>query len=288
LLLIEYVSQELSRLFISLNEQLVSSLILFLRTASWVPVSLFLSLNGLVDDNLLTIYTCWLAGSVSSAIFGGYLLKKKISNTSSKQEIDGSSFANYKQSFQFLTLALITQAIQTFDRMIVNFVAGSDFASAYIFFFTITSAISSVFVPLISNFFQPLLIKIHGSNEYSRQFKKMAFWGSLVIFLVSVSLLASIKEIISLANKGYLLDFLEVFHLILFIAILKQFVAIFHIKALAEHRDWDLKMGVWIPALPLTFLWLISVWTGQVFLVFVAIIIYLLISTLYKSGILND
>src|SRR5690606_28781255 len=141
LLVIEHLAQELNRLLVAMSEQLLASVVLFLRSGLWAPVPLPLMWAVPESRQLGTVLTAWLAAS-SLAVLLGVVRLLQLDHASLSRPIDWLWLGRgLKVALPLLVGTLALRGVFTFDRYWVEHVAGLEVLGAYTLYMGTASAI---------------------------------------------------------------------------------------------------------------------------------------------------
>ena len=80
LLIVEHISQEINRLLVVMQKQLIASWVLFIRWGSWVIVIVPIMYFFPEMRNLYTLYTAWLVGGLFAILIGIAAIYKVLPN----------------------------------------------------------------------------------------------------------------------------------------------------------------------------------------------------------------
>ncbi len=240
LLVSEHLAQEINRILIAFQMQLVASFILFFRLGAWcwVLIALFF-----LDDyfwNIETVLVCWLIGSIVSVIIGIIYIVKTVPEIFISKIDKSWLIKGYKVAFKFFCATLFFRGIMTADRYFIEFVGGKDMLAVYVVYISIAMAINSVLVPVVFSFVYPKLVsnyKKGNFNEYRKNIKELTY--SVVIVGGGVALAIGIfaPYILVWTNKNILLDNILILWLLLLMSFLYSFSMVPHYILYAKNSD---------------------------------------------------
>jgi O-antigen/teichoic acid export membrane protein len=176
LLISEHIAQEINRVLITMQKQLVASCVLFFRLGAWVWVVIPLFLYNESFRTLDVILWAWLIGTVLSIVIGSYFIFEELPEVAISK-VDTVWIKNgYVIAFKFFCATLCYRAIMTVDRYLIEYVGGGDILAVYVVYISIAMAINSVLVPTVFSFIYPKLISNYKKGnyaEYSRNLKEL-------------------------------------------------------------------------------------------------------------------
>ncbi len=203
LLIVEHVTQELSRMFIAISEQLIASLLLFLRSGVWAIAVAGLMLFEPNSRTLDFVMTAWTFGGFSALLLGVY----KIIQLKMGGWHDSVDWKWIRQGLRIaIPLLIATLAIRgvfTLDRYWFEALAGLEILGAYVLFMGVSNALMSFLDAGVFAFSYPGLIAAHSKQDAS------AFRQGLRRLLGQTLLLTAAFAVIALLLIGPLLQWLD-------------------------------------------------------------------------------
>lgn len=177
LALLEHIAQELNRILISISEQLLASIVLFLRSGAWCLAVVAIMWFDPSARNLDVLLGGWIIG----CSLGCVLAIRKIS------EFDKASLSNkinwhwirrgLKVAVPLLIASLAMRGIFTFDRYWIENIASIEVLGAYVLFVGMASAVLSFLDAGVIVFFYPKLVSSAKSRDlflFSKDMKSLA------------------------------------------------------------------------------------------------------------------
>jgi O-antigen/teichoic acid export membrane protein len=166
ILLLEHLNQELYRLFIVLSEQILASILLFVRQGSWAVVAVLIMYFSPASRNLDVVMVLWgLSGVVAGAL--GVWKVSQLNLGGWRDAVDWKWVRRgVGVSATFLTATLSLRAIQTVDRYWLQDLAGIKVVGAYVLFFGIANALTVFLDAAVFSFKYPELIVHHNDKNY--------------------------------------------------------------------------------------------------------------------------
>lgn len=176
ILILEHINQELSRLFIAISEQLMSSVLLFIRQGSWALVIVAIMYLEPTSRTLNYVFAAWMLAGLSAAAIAFCRLRQL--------EIGGWHrcvnwdwiLQGLKTCVPFLVATLALQGIYTLDRYWLEAVAGIEVVGAYVLFMGMASTLLAFLDAGVFAYTYPALIKANYNNqpcEFRAHLRKM-------------------------------------------------------------------------------------------------------------------
>lgn len=168
LLVLEHICQELTRLFVAASEQLVSSVILFLRQGIWAVVVVILLLFEEGFRNLDTVFTAWILSCLVAIVFS--LVKfKQMGIAGWGAKIDRSwIWKGIKVAVPFLIATLALRSVFTIDRYWVQLIGGLELVGAYVLFVGVANTLITFLDAGVFSFAYPSMITAYQKKKTTR------------------------------------------------------------------------------------------------------------------------
>ena len=218
ILVFESIAQELNRILIAMEYQLLASMILFFRHGSWVLFAIPFMFYYPAFQTLELVFISWLIGSILAVIFGILAIKIIISHWQLWRIDNVWIIKGLKVSLLFFVGAVCFRGLFTLDRFSVESLAGIDFLGVYVVYIGIAMSLVTVLDPLIFSFLYPKLINSIRNTD-SLQFNKIMRYLFVATIIVSSAALLFIfvlsPYIFSWLDKSIYLENLNVFRLLL-------------------------------------------------------------------------
>ena len=215
----EYISVELNRLLILKNMQVISSILLFIRTGFWMlPAALLIIINESKVELSQVLWFWVIMSGIPAMISGGLViikfdLKFQMANIDRYLVLEG-----LKQSFPLFIASQLTLLLFIVDRVYLKFVSGIEIVGVYIFFYGITNALMSILESTTFMYFWPKLVILFSNDkghlikvEVNKMLKNVLF-TSILIAIISVLL---IDYIIIFIDKDFVASYKTVFFILL-------------------------------------------------------------------------
>lgn len=193
LLVTEHAAQEINRFLIVTRRPLTAGCLLFLRQGIWVWIMLALMWLEPTWRRLDVLFGCWLAGSILALIFGGVLIHSKIEWESEFQWNWAWVRKGLRTGAMFLLATLCLRGMLTFDRYIVESMAGLDLLGVYTLYVSIAMAVMNFIDASVFVFRFPILAAVLGKGQQDRyrlEWRRM--WRDTILSLTLVILVAGL------------------------------------------------------------------------------------------------
>lgn len=188
LLVLEHAAQELNRLLVAMSEQLLASVILFLRSGLWCFLLILLMWWLPEARKLAWVFGAWSLG-VGGACFLGFLRILQLDKGALSVPVDWRWIGRgVKIAIPLLVASLAIRGLFTFDRYWVENVAGLDVLGAYVLFVGIATSVVSFLDAGVVVFLYPQVVaaaKANDAGAFDKGMKKL-FISVLVVLIVLV------------------------------------------------------------------------------------------------------
>jgi O-antigen/teichoic acid export membrane protein len=238
LVLFEYLSQEISRILIALERQVISSLLLFLRTALWIPIVFVdYSIKGSITLDTIVVY--WTTFCFISIIFGSAYIRLGL-NSHYNYVIETPKWflQTYRSGVYFFVSAICMRGIVTIDKLLLQEYFDIDFFASYVFYFSLANIPISLAIPLIFSYFYPKLIKnVKIQKIYNNAVKEAYIISFSLISLFFVASYFMLPILLDYIGKPEFLDFQYVYYLLLIGTSFNLISKIPHYEIYAHQKD---------------------------------------------------
>ncbi|AMB85434.1 hypothetical protein AWM79_08995 [Pseudomonas agarici] len=165
LLVLEHLTQELGRLLIAISEQLLASLVLFLRSGIWAVMVTAVMFFRTDTRDLDFVLGGWTLGSLVALLLGIHHLKQ-LDTSGWHKKIDWRWIGKgLKVSIPLLIATLAIRGIFTVDRYWFADLMNLETLGAYVLFMGISSALLSFLDAGVFSFIYPGLIGAHHNKD---------------------------------------------------------------------------------------------------------------------------
>ena len=218
ILFFEHLTIELSRLLITLNLQINSSIVIFFRSGFWCIVISLLMIFFEKFRTLEYVLLSWIFSLILGFVVALFFLSKnKISGWNKKIKYKWI-FKGLKIAIPLLLSTLTIRAIFTIDRYWIDFLLGPELLGVYVLFIGFVSSINTFMEAGVFSFSYPVLVKSYNRNEkkiYNNEFKILKK-NTIILGVVSVLIaLIVIKPILNFIDKPIYFENIFLFYWLL-------------------------------------------------------------------------
>lgn len=240
LLVLEHLTQELGRLLVAVSEQLLASVVLFLRSGIWAVVATALMFIEPASRTLDFVLGAWAVGSSAALLLGIFRLKQlKISGW--RKEIDWSWIGKgLKITIPFLVATLAIRGVFTLDRYWLEALAGLEVLGAYVLFMGLCGALISFLDAGVFAFIYPGLISSYQKEnavEFNRSLHKLLIQTVVLSGVFALIALLLIGPLLTWLSKPLYLDQQDLFPWALLATLFYALSMISHYALYAQGRD---------------------------------------------------
>lgn len=240
LLVLEHLTQEIGRLLITVSEQLLASIVLFLRSGVWAVAITILMFIEPESRSLDIVLGGWCVGGIGALFLGVYRLKQI--NISGWQKIIDWRWISkgLKVAVPLLIATLAIRGVLTLDRYWFGDLAGLEILGAYVLFIGICNALMSFLDAGVFAFIYPGLIRSYSAQDASAflQCTRKLFKHTLILTLAfSAIAIILIDPLLTWLNKPLYLDNQYLFFWLLLATILYAVGMVPHYALYAQGKD---------------------------------------------------
>ena len=240
LLVLEHLTQEISRLLITISEQLLASLMLFLRSGIWAVIVTALMFFHADARDLNVVLGAWTLGSLLALVLGAYRLKQlKISGW--RKNIDWQWIGKgLKIAIPLLIATLALRGLFTVDRYWFADLASLETLGAYVLFMGISSALLSFLDAGVFAFIYPGLISAHHNKDsvtFRLKLRGLLLQTLLFAGVFAIFALLIIDPLLTWLDKPLYLEHKDLFPWTLLITLLYSIGMIPHYALYAQGLD---------------------------------------------------
>lgn len=240
LLVVEHVAQEINRLLVAMQRQLLASLVLFLRMGLWIWAVLPLIWINPEYRQINTVFAAWLVGA-SLAIVVGLVVVWREARPWQRWAIDWLWLRRgFTVGLTYLIATMSFRALQTFDRYAVEALAGQDFLGVYVLYIGMAMTVISVVDSGVFFFLYPKLVTAQRQDKPAQVRKLMQelAWSALTVSFViglMVGLLA--PWVFAWIGKPLYAEHLHVLWLLLLMTLIYAMGMVVHFGLYARGAD---------------------------------------------------
>lgn len=183
LLFFEHISQEINRILIVAQNQLLASVVLFIRQGMWCWIVVGLMLIKPAMRSIEIVFILWLSSAMLASCIGGFYIVG-ITRENKDNYISWTWVKRgVKLSLPMLAAALAMRGIFTFDKFTVENISGLAVVGAYTLFISMTSAIQSFLDTILIAFSFPKIATLAAQKKYADYFNEVNKFARQVIGL---------------------------------------------------------------------------------------------------------
>lgn len=240
LLITEHIAQELNRLLIAMQRQLIASAVLFLRVGVWVWVVLPYMWFTPEQRSVETVFLAWLVGNVLAVLVGLYI----VWHETSPWRFWSVDYKWIKRGFaigsMFLIATITFKALFTADRYTVEYLVGLELLGVYVLYSGMAMSAINFLDPAVFSFMYPRLVNAYRSGDiegYDLAMKEL-LWSTVGVSLLFVTLVAMLAPFVLqwIGNSVYM-EHLSVLWLLLAVAFVYAIGMIPHYGLYAKGND---------------------------------------------------
>lgn len=242
LVILEHACQEMMRLLVALEKQLVASIVLFVRQGSWALIVIALMLLDAKTRQLDVVLVGWVAGAAVAAVMSMLVLWRVLGI----QEFWARAVdwrwvrTGLRVAIPFFLGTISLNFVTTVDKYWFNVLQGGEALGGYVFFMSISAAMMSFLEAGIFSFIYPSIIAAHHAGHAARfksYLRKMLIQTVVlsVLFVVGVSLF--IDWILTLLQREVYLGMKSVLYIFLLAMFFQALSYIPHYALYAQGRD---------------------------------------------------
>ena len=240
LLVLEHLTQELGRLLIAVSEQLLASVMLFLRSGIWAVFVTFLMLARPDARELNIVLFSWAFGSLAALCLGIYRLKQ-LKITGWHKPIDWKwILRGLKTAIPLLVATLAVRGILTADRYWFAELTNLETLGAYVLFMGISTALLSFLDAGVFAFLYPAMISAHHNKDaiaFRLKSKTLLFQTLIFSCIFGAAALLAIDPLLIWLNKPLYLAHKSIFLWTLLITLLYSLSMVPHYALYAQGLD---------------------------------------------------
>lgn len=176
LVVLEHINQELGRLLIAISDQLVASVVLFIRQGTWAIAIAALMAVEPATRALDYVLGAWAVAGISAVLTGAYRLKQ-LDIAGWHRKVDWSwIISGLKVSIPLLAATLALRGVFTLDRYWVQALVNLEMVGVYVLFMGIAGALMAFLDAGVFAFSYPGLIAAYQNNQpglFSKNIRKL-------------------------------------------------------------------------------------------------------------------
>lgn len=214
LLVLEHITQELNRLLVALQRQLVASWVLFFRAGAWCLAVVGIMFLSEPSQELTTVLVGWISGS-SIGMFIGVAVLWQTPMGGWLKAVDWAWLKKgLKIALPMLVATLALRGIYTVDRYWFEALAGLDVLGAYVLFIGMCTALLGFMDAGVFTFLYPAMISAHANNnagEFRKKFRQLAWQTVALTSLFALCAWIVVTPLLQWLGKPLYLEHIELF-----------------------------------------------------------------------------
>lgn len=218
LLTVEHLSQELTRLLVIIGNPLAAGVCLFVKSGAWCYVFVIISIGGLADGDLKSMFWLWSMADMLVLIGGSWMLRK-LPWARLTWVVNWSwIYKGLQVAGVLLVGTLAVRGIFTVDRYFVKAFSDLEMLGVYTLYVGICFSIIGFIEASIFNFQYPTLVALHKAGDFDafesvkRDFTRQTLLAVSLLALVAGVL---IMPVLSWIGKDIYLQNLRAFFVLL-------------------------------------------------------------------------
>jgi len=219
LLVLEHLSQEAHRLFLTLSRPIVANVILFLRSGAWVYAVIAMAFVEPETRSLAFIWSGWIVGVSASLIVSVYYLRAMDWRQCLTTPVNWPWIkSGVRNSLIFFSATISMVSVQFVDRFFIQHYLGEAMVGVYTFYANIANVVQTfVFTGIIAILYPKIVSAYQDGRmeEYRVHMRKMGFGAVGGALLLSACAAIGIAPILHIVNKPIYGDYLPVFWIML-------------------------------------------------------------------------
>jgi O-antigen/teichoic acid export membrane protein len=241
LLVLEHLSQEFNRIFITLSRPIMANLTFFFRSGAWAYVAI--GLLYWIEDlrSLSFIFAGWFVGVFISIVLSFYYLRDVLWN---RQLFNQISWKWMKKgliiSFPLFIANIAIKLAEYLDRYFVTYFEGKSMAGAYTFYGSIANLLVVFAQTGVIMILNPKLVSSFQKNDlqvYRQTMKKMIKGVIISNIVVSAILLLGINVVVDIIDKPIYKQNLSAFCILIIAYIFSVFALLPHYSLYVRLED---------------------------------------------------
>lgn len=231
ILVLEHLFQEIYRILVSMNKQILASSIMFISMGLWVLI--VIPLMYTYDDlrNLNTILIFWLLGGLFAVSIGGYVIYSAVYKWNVLQLNMSWIKKGYGVGITFLVSSLFFKGLFVVDKYYVEILSDQDILSVYVVYSAIVLGFFNIIEPAVHSFLYPKMIETFQKkdfNGYQVLFKEMIVSSTVISILLFILMYSGSSIIIQWINIDIYTEHAVIFNILMLAGFILSLSQIFH------------------------------------------------------------
>ena len=243
LLVVDHISDELSRILIVLDKQLMAGFQLFIRSGVWVllVIPAMHTYSELRVINL--VLGAWLSSSIVSVLFGAYCLRREFEFPTGFKV----SFVWIKSAFSvgliYMFSSVLVKALFSVDKFLLQQISGEDILGVYVFYFGISMGVMGLVEPAVFSFQYPRLLRAalgDDAKEFSKAIKSVFVNSVAILAILFFGLILTFSYMADFFGRDIYIHFKDDFVYVALVAMLFLLSKIPHFVLYALKKDKEI------------------------------------------------
>ena len=240
LTLLEHIAQEENRLLNTMHRQLSASIVLFIRSASWIMVVLPLMFFYESLRNIDVLLYGWLCGSSLAIVVGSIIIKHEVPGIKLYRPNYAWIGKGYKIGFTFLIGTIAFKALSTLDRFWLEKITDTSTVGVYVFYFSLLVGVTSFIHAGLIVFVSPKIIRAYQEEKFLKFDILMKIFLKELILAILILLplmFILVPFVIDWINKPEYIKNYDVFYVLMLTAVAMIISNHPHIYLYASRHD---------------------------------------------------
>lgn len=242
LVVLEHVCQEMMRLLIALEKQLVASITLFIRQGLWAYVVIVLMAFDPECRQLDNVLIAWLAGAATAAVASAFALVKALGGLGFLSEVVDWRWIRrgLKVAIPMFIGTISLNFVTSVDRYWFESLQGREMLGGYVFYMSISAAMMSFLEAGVFFFMYPSIVAAHSAgNEilFKSNLRKMLIHTVVLAVAFAVGVLLFIDWVLLILQRDVYSGMKNILYVFLVAMFFQALSYIPHYALYAQGRD---------------------------------------------------
>lgn len=219
ILILEHLSQETYRLFITLSQPVVANFVLFIRNGLWAYGVIIIIWYSEALRTLETVWIGWLSGDLLAVGVAIWFLRKLNWKKARQEKINWAwIIRGTRNSLLFLGATLAMRGMEFADRFFIEFYHGKTLLGVYSFYASIANIVLIFLQTGVLALYHPLLIRSFQAQDYTNYKKTFYRMGMFTLAsMIGLSFISGIgiMGILWFVAKPVYNEYLTIFYWLL-------------------------------------------------------------------------
>ncbi|TBL67774.1 polysaccharide biosynthesis C-terminal domain-containing protein [Paenibacillus thalictri] len=248
ILIVEHLSSEFSRIFVTLEYPIISSIVVFLRNGAWALfVIIYIYISTIKD--LEIIFYSWFIGGFVSIVISIFILRKLLLIKVVKKVDWKWLRKGCKNSLRFLISSISLASIEFVNRNVLKIAYSNELVGIYTFYSNITNLIQVFVYTAIIMIMQPQLISLFQKNELEKFYEQKKVFNKRIVlssFLLGIFSIIGIYPILYLVNKPIYSTYISAFWILSLSTVINVISQVFYTSLYIRRVDSKIVLSSFI------------------------------------------